>query len=244
MIFRSIDEARIFENKLKSYLSVYEIPVPPLGDAFEKLRPDLHKNLSSTYDIFFDLNINYIFISVTLKRILSLYNKHHTTWDILDPQNKSFITQFDFYNLVNTYILKYQAVWEKGMELFILIRNRAAHKEYLNTKKKREFFKKFLQRHPKYTKSHEKFLHDLMLNLENFAKKYRTPEIHKTGSIMNWILTNHTPTKLFHDPDEILTEHPFIKLTSTMMDLAPFMIVLNDSFKMNDNLKKRYDRSV
>ncbi len=98
----------------------------------------------------------------------------------------------DIYRYNSSYVFRYRALWDKIMGLLILVFVPNEYASFFGSKKKLKAFKKIAIKIPEIDES---FITQVSKSLDEFSEKFRTPEVHGTGSLRKWaFLVEDSPT--------------------------------------------------
>jgi len=189
------DDIEKFEERMNEYSDTV-----PLGLVnhflllkaydFISYREDRNRIIASLVDI----KINVAFLSQDLTSIgadanelISLAKANNLQPHALDSKD-TFIQRINFHRHISNFVTRYRALWDKIMGFFILFFLPCEYEHFIKAKSKKKKFKQV-------TSSIAFFPNDYVISLdkllEDFDNKYRTSEIHGTGTLRKVTFLNH-----------------------------------------------------
>lgn len=212
-------EAEQFDQGLAAYEIAHAgsaLPYFPLRLAFEKFNPTTGDG--RRFYSLLDLKINVVLLSNDMWTVGRMWNEAFTT--AAERQRNAlddpavFLAKMSFHEALNSFVLRYRAVWDKVFSFMVLDLAPEAYTSFRNQKKgRRRAFLRAVGDHPSLSKPRlEAVLHDL----ERFESIFRTPEIHDTGSIRTW---SFTITEFSGSPHELLVGF-WNNLVSTLSSIS------------------------
>ncbi len=135
---------------------------------------------------------------------------------VLDSREK-FFGKMDIHRYASSFILRYRAIWDKIMGLFLLLLSPGAYDKFSKSKSKKKSFRDAAS---KAGGIPQDFVADLLSSLEKFDNVFRTPEAHGTGALRKWSLTM-----------EGLENNPMIELIKHWNLLNQTMLTLGKMFR-------------
>jgi hypothetical protein len=161
------------------------LPYLNLAEWFDWCQKD-SENGGRIYSSIFDIKLNFIFTDFEEIGLTISWEQRGKNTDII---NKScdFNLSLDLLKHLSSYVLKYRALIDKLMGLIVLVYSPKDYDYYRKAKSRKSTFKKIF--------SGNKLPVDIdpdkvFAFLDEFDRKYRTPEAHATGSMRKWVLSN------------------------------------------------------
>lgn len=189
MEFKTSSQVEEFEKSLEKYLRSkgdHPLPYIPLVTVFEISEK---RNSFRLFYSALDLKINIFYLSLDLldyshgpKKGL---NKIKPFAPVNDPE--AFAIRADAHRSLSSFIYRYRAIWDKIFGFMILLLAPDEYKNFRNQKRSRK--RKFLKIMESVPVPNPKALERVLLDLEDFEKRFRTPEAHDTGSLRKWTFT-------------------------------------------------------
>ncbi len=186
----SLEASELFEKSLRDYYkkitnSDCYLPYFNLKDSY--LNCKKNETDGRLFTIIFDIKLNLTFLDINyVEAIRTCFIRKNSSPELNILKNSEvFDRGINHLKITNEYVLRYRAIMDKIMGLMVFL---YAKSEYDN-------FRKSQSRKKKFQKLFEKNKIPFFLNfvnvysfLEDFDKKYRTPEVHSTGSLRKQIL--------------------------------------------------------
>ena len=181
----------LFEQMLERYLEtstgkpLKHIPLGAVFDACQK-----HQAGGKIFTAFLDLQINLALLWQDVVRIKDEWNRHFggkkspQDGSILDSQ-ENFDGKMQVHRHLNSFVLRYRAVWDKLMGVYILTHAPERYDEFRGSKSRKRQFSKIAQETPTLGA----FGDQVVQQLKEFDDKYRTPEAHDFGRLRKWTLS-------------------------------------------------------
>jgi hypothetical protein len=107
----------------------------------------------------------------------------------LDTKER-FFAKMKAHQHASAYILRYRAFWDKLMGFLILAYLPDNYEEFRRAKSRK---RKFVQLAKESTFLGEEFADNVSKLIEDFDRKFRTPEAHGTGSLRKWSFLMEDP---------------------------------------------------
>ena len=153
-------------------------------------REDRNRIIASLVDI----KINTAFLSQDLtsigadaNQIISLAKTNILQSHALDSKD-TFIQRINLHCHISNFVTRYRALWDKIMGFFILFFLPCEYELFIKAKSRKKKFKQVALSIAFFPKDYVISLEKL---LENFDNKYRTAEIHGTGTLRKLTFFNH-----------------------------------------------------
>ena len=186
---KNSQEAERFDSFLKEY---YEdnssFPFQPylnLVEWYNWCQND-NENGGRIFTSVFDIKLNYIFLDFEKIGLTRSWMQRDINTDIL--KNKvDFNFSVELLKYLSSYVVKYRALLDKLMGLIFLCYSPNDYDQYRRAKSRKAFYKKvFINKSMPLQLDADK----IFAYLDQFDTKYRTPEVHATGSMRKWIFSD------------------------------------------------------
>ena len=150
--------------------------------------------------------------------------KENLKGDSILDSDLEFFARIDFHRAASSYILRYRALWDKVMGFLTLAFIPEEYQVYENASKRKSAFEKIVGKIDPESEKHKvfrTFATEIIPNLTEFDRVYRTAEAHGTGSLRKWSLS----TLSFQDnPSSELMVHYWNFINQTISNIGKIFV--------------------
>lgn len=178
LIFSTLEEVREFENDLAKYQLSMDLPPFQwlcLAGVWETLV--ITNTGRKIFASCLDLRLNVVCLEVLLARLMN------TSTRLKGNTDERVAVAFERYEINSSYIVRYRAVYDKLMGLWILLLAPDSYDSYCSAKSRK---KKFVSILSKISAEGGQFAVHISKSIGDFDDKYRTQEVHGTGTVRKW----------------------------------------------------------
>lgn len=174
-----------------------------LTKAFDQFHT--HPESGKLFAALLDLHISLNLLFLELYQFVGIWNKYHTTkifeggGSVLDSKER-FFAKMKAHQYASAYVLRYRAIWDKLMGVFILVFLPDDYEHFRKAKSRKRMFVRLTK---KSLYLGEELGNQVGELIEEFDRKFRTPEAHATGSLRTWSFLMEDP--ILNSQSELLS---------------------------------------
>lgn len=184
----SAEEAKKFEELTNSFMRLFSEQSIIANFDLERVFKDCslnEKNGGRIFTAVFDLFTTFYFCQQDIYSASNYWNKFFSKESQLAKKEESifenpnaFAGRISIQRFLNTFIIRYRSLWDKIFGLYVLIYNPEDYQNFLRAKSRKKYFKSnYLDKDFIPQKVKDYFQH-----LSLFDEKYRTAEVHGSGT--------------------------------------------------------------
>ncbi|HKI87756.1 MAG TPA: hypothetical protein VKA38_01930 [Draconibacterium sp.] len=183
-------EVKLFESELKKYYE-YKMERFPYLTYFNLVKWFDHckknKDDGRLFTMILDIKLNFIYLDIDFIEAGNIFYKRLE--NDLDSDkiimNGNFKESLDLLHVLSDYVTRYRALMDKLMGLLVILFAPKDYEKYRRARSRKNKFKNIF----KETDLPININIEALFNfLEKFDSKYRTPEVHSTGSLRKSVL--------------------------------------------------------
>lgn len=182
------EEVAEFDSLLQAYESAHAGQAVP------------HISLVKIYDIcqhseqggrifvsFLDIRLSFSYLHLAVTKMFGTWNQKFSPGKlaggkVIDSPQK-FFGKMEIHQSATEFVHRYRALWDKVMGLLVLLHCPDEYDNYCGAKSRRKYFKRLAKVTPQIG---EELGSSWAILLEAFDNRFRTPEVHGTGSLRKW----------------------------------------------------------
>jgi hypothetical protein len=193
------EEIQAFEQALADYVksfNTFYVDHIKLNEVFTYLKGNNYENPARIFTAIVDLQINFVYLGLDLTVSGGYNNVINHDFAVRRNNGQSLPLKeaipflLKIHNADTSYCLRYRAVWDKLMGILFLVFLPEKYESYVSAKSKLAFFSKYLTEYPGakeiVTNVWTEHVGSLKNLLEEFENKFRTPEIHGSGTLRKY----------------------------------------------------------
>lgn len=182
------EEVKVFQEKLDASI-MYPLGYLDLVKAHEKCL--LLNNGGRIFAALLDLKINFVALGKEIYDMGSIWNKYFAKdkpYDGVDPMTDqdAFSHRISLFEKYTAIIPRYRSMFDKYMIIVILLVMPDEYNNFIGSKSRKRTFESLTKASDKIPND---FVDHMMKIMTEFDDKFRTPEVHNTGSVRKWIFS-------------------------------------------------------